>query len=109
MSKICFAALAFALGTCSLAFANDPYNSYAYGNGADVYGGSVPSGLRFGGADAMTVRTGNVEGSVEGNVAGGCNSCGAIGCLDWKFNTWYGSWDGKGYGYGHGCRKGCGF
>ena len=102
MSKICSAALAFALGTCSLAFANDPYNSNAYGNGADVYGGSVPSGLRFGGADVMTVRTGNVE----GDLAGGCNSCGAIGCLDWKLNTWYGSWDD--HGNGHGCRRGCG-
>jgi hypothetical protein len=104
MSKKFFAALALALGTCSLAFANDPYNSYAAGNGADVFGGSVPSGLRFGGsADVMTVRTGNVE----GDVAGGCNSCGAIGCLDWKLNTWYGSWDGHGYGHGHGCRRGC--
>ena len=102
MSKICIAALAFALGTCSLAFANDPYNSNAYGNGADVYGGSVPSGLRFGGADVMTVRTGNLE----GDVATGCDSCGAIGCLDWKLNTWYGSWDD--HGYGHGCRRGCG-
>ena len=103
MSKICFATLAFALGTCSSAFANDPYNSNAYGNGADVYGGSVPSGLRFGGADVMTVRTGNVE----GDLAGGCNSCGAIGCLDWKLNTWYGSWDG--HGHGHCCRRGCGY
>lgn len=107
MSKICFAALVFALGICNLAVANDPYNSYAAGNGADVFGGSVPSGLRFGGADVMTVRTGNVEGDFSGG-GGGCNSCGALGCLDWKYNTWYGSWDGHGYGYGHGCRRGCG-
>ena len=107
MSQIVFAALAFALGTCSLAVANDPYNSYAMGNGSDIFGGSVPSGLRFGGADVMTVRTGNVEGDFGGGS--GCNSCGALGCLDWKYNTWYGSWDGHGYGYGHGCRRGCGF
>ena len=103
MSKNFFAALALVLGTASLGFANDPYNSFAYGNGADVFGGAVPSGLRFGGGDVMTVRTGDVE----GNVAGGCNSCGAIGCLDWKLNTWYGSWDG--HGHGHGCRRGCGY
>lgn len=103
MSKNFFVALALVLGTASLGFANDPYNSFAVGNSADVYGGSVPSGLRFGGGDVMTVRTG----SVEGNFAGGCNSCGSIGCLDWKYNTWYGSWDG--HGHGHGCRRGCGY
>jgi hypothetical protein len=103
MSRICVAALVLALSVTSVSFAVEPYPSSGYGDPNDYIAAATPSGLRFGGAD-LSVRTGSIQ-----DPAGyaGCSSCSGFGCLDWKYNTWYGSWDGQ-HGYGHGDYRNCG-
>ena len=102
MSRIFLAALALALSVTSVSFAVEPNPSSGYGDPNDYFAAATPSGLRFGGD--LSVRTGNFQ-DPAGNA--GCSSCSEFGCLDWKYNTWYGSWEGH-HGHCRNCGNGCG-
>jgi len=108
MSRICLAALAFALSVTSVSFAIEPEQSFGSGGPYDLFAAPTPSGLRFSGADT-TIHTKSLDG---GPGTGSCDTCGAGGiCVDWKLVSWHGSWDDPqphDGGHGRSCGPVCG-